>query len=82
MRNVLDTEKHREVLRSRNTDEFINATAHANYMTMMMAVAAGNPMLNTVHNCEYSALSATIIWLQERGCVIPADILATLKIEG
>ena len=82
-RNVLDTAETRQVIGIRNTDNIIAAAAHATYMTLNDA--AQLPDFNvraTIINCEFSTISLVVIWLQERGCAIPADILASLEIEG
>ena len=79
MPNFIDTPKHREVLAARNTEEFLAASAYATYLTIMSRGEIG--LERAIRNCEYSSLSAAIVWLQTRGVVIPADILSALEIE-
>lgn len=82
MRNVLDKPVVREALGSRDTETFVRGTASATYGTLLSNAESDRHLLNIIYNCEFSTVSATIIWLQERGVIIPADILASLNIEG
>lgn len=80
MPNAIDTPIHREVLASRNTEEFLRASAQATFLTIIVS-ADKVGLERTIQNCEFSSLSAAIIWLQTRGVIIPADILSHLQIE-
>lgn len=82
MPNFIDSPKHREMLGTKNTDQIVKAVAHATYNTLLSETMGEHSIAAVIYNCEYSTVSTVIIWLQERGCIIPADILATLGIEA
>jgi len=81
-KNVLDTKDYRSALAAKTTDSLLQGVAGATYLTLLETAAGPHRLETVIYNCEFSTVSAVVIWLQERGCLIPADILATLGIEG
>ena len=81
-RNVLDSADVRNAFTAQTTDRFVGGVTAATYGILLREAGGAHDLRNLIYNCEYSTVSATIIWLQERGVIIPADVLAALKIEG
>lgn len=82
MPTKFDTPEMRELLASRSSAELVAAQTHATLNTLVDNAELHPAYLPAaIRSCEYSTVAITLIWLQERGVIIPADACAFFNID-